>query len=330
MLRKLTAILLILALCAAFGCAGAKEDDARKIAGYTLETNEGNNAQTYPYIIHTPHATWYLAAADIELLGEEAFFEGLEKLLAVQEDDFADAYAVLDGYLKDEIPPIDVHTDFAGNTERAKWSKAGAYYLGPEMGIYLFYGWDMSGFSLLHEYAHYLTYECCTFDLTPGGGFWAESIAEYVSKITCKNRMGRAVRNGMTDEELTYAEQRGLLDADGMLDLKKYYCFTAAYLRSGAALGTTYSAVSETPITLTEQLVEHPQPTTISYFEGGCFFNWLVEHFGRDLVFAHMTIGQEKFADVFGKDFETLFFEWAADNDAWCESNGIVLGPMEE
>ena len=43
-----------------------------------------------------------------------------------------------------------------------------------------------------------------------------------------------------------------------------------------------------------------------------------------------MTIGQEGFADVFGKDFETLFFEWAADNDAWCVANGIVLGPMEE
>ena len=56
----------------------------------------------------------------------------------------------------------------------------------------------------------------------------------------------------------------------------------------------------------------------------------LAEHYGKDLVFAHMTIGQEGFADVFGKDFETLFFEWAADNDAWCVANGIVLGPMEE
>lgn len=327
-MKKLIALLLVLALCAAFGCA--KQDDAKKIAGYTLEPNEGSNAGTYPYIVHTSHATWYLAAADIELLGEEAFFAGLEKILAVQEEDFADAYAVLDGYLKDEIPVIDVHTDFAAQTECAKWNKAGAYYLGSDLGIYLYNGWEMAGFSLLHEYAHYLTYECCAFDLTPGGGFWAEAVAEYVSKLICQNRMGRAVNYGMSDEDRIYAAQRGLLDADGMLNLKKYYSFTAAFIRSGAALGATYSAVSETLITMTQQLLQHPMMTTISYCEAGCFFNWLVEKYGRELVFANMTVGQEGFTDLFGKDFETLFFEWAADNDAWCVENGIVLGPLEE
>ena len=133
---KAIALLLVLTMCFGFGCA--KKDDTRTIAGYALEQNDGANAQMYPYIVRTPHATWYLAAADIELLGEEAFFEGLEKLLACQEADFADAYAVLDGYLVNEIPVIDVHTDFAAQTERAKWNKAGAYYLGPDMGIYLY------------------------------------------------------------------------------------------------------------------------------------------------------------------------------------------------
>ncbi len=321
---KAIALLLALTMCFGFGCA--KKDKPRTIAGYALEPNEG----TYSYVIHTPHATWYLAAADIELLGEEAFFEGLEKLLTYQEADFADAFAVLDGYLKDEIPVIDVHTDFAAQTERAKWNKAGAYYLGPDMGIYLYYGWGMAGFTLLHEYAHYLTYECCTFDLTEGGGFWAEAIAEYVSQITCRNRMGRAVNLGLSDEEQTYAEQRGLLDADGMLNPKKYYCFMAAFIRSGAADGIEYSAVSETLIAMSERLLLHPMLTTLSYFEAGCFFDWLVEHYGRELVFTHLTIGQGDFKDVFGKDFETLFFEWAADNDAWCTENGILLGPVEQ
>ena len=70
--------------------------------------------------------------------------------------------------------------------------------------------------------------------------------------------------------------------------------------------------------------------TTLSYHEAGCFFDWLAEHYGKDLVFSHMTIGQGDFKDVFGKDLETLFFAWAADNDAWCAENGIVLGPVEE
>lgn len=321
---KAIALFLALTMCIGFGCA--EKDDTRTIAGYALEPSEG----TYSYVIHTPHATWHLAAADIEMMGEEAFFDGLEKLLTYQEADFADAFAVLDGYLKDEIPLIDVHTDFAAQTERAKWNTAGAYYLGPDLGIYLYHDWGVAGYALLHEYTHYLTYECCTFDLTEGGGFWAESIAEYVSMLVCRNRMGRAVRFGVSDEEFAYAEQRGLLDADGTLNPKKYYCFTAAYIRSGEAIGATYSAVSETPITLSQRLFEHPMMTTVSYYEGGSFFNWLVECFGKELVFANMTIGQGDFGEVFGEDFETLFFEWAADNDAWCIENGIVLGSMEE
>ena len=296
------------------------------LGAYVLERNGSKN---YPYVVRTPHATWYLSAADIELLGEEAFFDGLKTILKNPEDDFADAYAVLDGYLKDEIPVIDVHTDFAAQTERAKWNKASAYYL-PEMGIYLYYGWDMAGFSLLHEYSHYLTYKCCTFDLTPGGGFWAEAVAEYVSKISCRNRMASSVASSLGDEDLAEAEKRGLMNADGTLDLKKYYCYMAAFLSSGVPIVVTYNAVSETLISLSERLVEHPMLTTISYFEAASFFTWLVERYGRELVFGSMTIGQEGFPEVFGKDFETLFFEWAADNDAWCIENGIVLGPLED
>ena len=324
----MAALLLVLAMCAAFGCA--KQDGAKKIAGYTLEKDGEGSSEQYPYVIRTPHATWHLAAADIELLGEEAFFAGLETMLKDQEADFADAYAALDGYLRDEIPVIDIHTDFAAKTERANWNKAGAYYLGPDIGIYLYIGWDIAGYALLHEYVHYLTYECCTFDLTPGGGFWAEAIAEYVSMFACRNRMARTVGFAMSDEEFAYAQKRGILDADGTLNPKKYYCYIAAYMRSGAAIGTKYSAVSETLITQTEQIVAHPMLTTISYYEAASFFNWLLEQYGRDLVLTHMTIGQEGFADVFGKEFEPLFFEWAADNDAWCVANGIVLGPMED
>ena len=324
--RRMAALLLVLAMCAAFGCA---DQGAKKIAGYTLEKGGEGSSEMYPYIIRTPHATWHLAAADVELLGEKAFFAGLETMLKNQEADFADACAALEGYLKDEIPVIDIHTDFAAQTERAKWNKAGAYYLGPDLGIYLYSGWAMTAYALLHEYAHYLTYECCTFDLTPGGGFWAEAVAEYISRFVCENRMGRAVQYGFDEESLAQAKQRGLLDADGTVNAKKLYCFEAAFMRSGAAIGQVYSAVSETPITLTERLVEHPMLTTISYPEAASFFNWLVEKFGRDLVFTNMTIGQGDFETVFGKEFEALFLEWAADNDAWCIENGIVLGPME-
>ena len=330
MKNRIRIIALLLALILCIGTLSGCKAKARTVAGFAVEENEGRSETSYPYIVHTPHATWYLAAADIELLGEDAFFAGLENILTNQEADFSDAIAALSGYTKDEIPVIDVHTDFAAQTERAKWNKAGAYYLGPDTGIYLYNGWDMACNALLHEYTHYLTMECCTFDLSKDGGFWAEAVAEYVSMFVCTNRMWRGLQASLSEQDLKTAQKRGITDADGSLNAKKYYCYLAAYMRSGAAIGEKYSAVSETPITLSERLIEHPQPTTISYFEAGSFFNWLTEHYGKDLVFTHMTIGQEGFKEVFGEDFEALFFRWAADNDAWCTENGIVLGPMEE
>ena len=46
-----------------------------------IEENKGENAGTYPYVVHTKSATWYLAADDIALLGEDAFYEGLYAIL---------------------------------------------------------------------------------------------------------------------------------------------------------------------------------------------------------------------------------------------------------
>ena len=40
--------------------------------GYPKEENTGRDKDSYPYIIRIPSATWYLAKADIELLGEDA------------------------------------------------------------------------------------------------------------------------------------------------------------------------------------------------------------------------------------------------------------------
>ena len=50
----------------------------------------------------------------------------------------------------------------------------------------------------------------------------------------------------------------------------------------------------------------------------------------KELVFANMTIGQGEFREVFGEDFETLFFEWAADNQAFCTENGLKLIGSED
>lgn len=72
-MRRFTAMLLHAVLIAMliFGCAGAGQQ------GYQKTENTGRQADTYPYLVKTPSATWYMAKADVELLGEDAFYEGL-------------------------------------------------------------------------------------------------------------------------------------------------------------------------------------------------------------------------------------------------------------
>ena len=66
--------------------------DARE--AYPIEENTGYKSETYPYLVRTPSAVWYLAADDIALLGEEAYYDGLYAILEYAEADFADAREV--------------------------------------------------------------------------------------------------------------------------------------------------------------------------------------------------------------------------------------------
>lgn len=312
---KAIALLLVLTMCFGFGCA---KKETRTIAGYALEKNEGQYAQFYPYLVRTPHATWYLAAADIELLGEETFFAQLEKILTNQEADFADAIEALKDYLTGDIPAVDIMTDFSNRTEVAKTGDFGALCHWDMDLIYLYNGFGMTGYTLLHEYVHYLTHKCCSFEIKLH--FWSEAIAEYVSKFACKNRI---LQSAFTEEGRTIYAEHGFADGDGNPDLYKICCAVAAAYRDGSMVGQTFTPISQASVVMTERMVEHPMLTMLSYQETVCFFDWLVKRYGKEFVFEHMTIGQAGFTDVFGEDFETLFLTWAEDNQTFCEENGL-------
>ncbi len=100
-------LLLVLLLLSASlsACAGSS---AAPQTGPVVEDNTGRDRALYPYVVHTPSATWYLAAKDIELLGEDAYYEGLYALLENQEQDFADAREVLKGYVPEELSLIHI------------------------------------------------------------------------------------------------------------------------------------------------------------------------------------------------------------------------------
>ena len=69
------------------GCGG----DSDAAPKPEIEVNPGGSRTEYPYMARTASATWYFAADDIALLGEDAFYEGLYQILENQEQDFADA-----------------------------------------------------------------------------------------------------------------------------------------------------------------------------------------------------------------------------------------------
>ncbi|MBQ3651887.1 MAG: hypothetical protein II959_05550, partial [Clostridia bacterium] len=105
----------------------AEVEAVRQVGAYSVVANDGAKAGTeaYPYMVKTEHSVWYLAEADMELQGEDAFFEGLAKVLQYFDEDVADAQKALAGRIPAEIPPVEIRTDFCGQAGVSE--SAGAY-----------------------------------------------------------------------------------------------------------------------------------------------------------------------------------------------------------
>lgn len=289
---------------------------------YLLENNEGNNASSYPYVIHTPSATWYLSAEDMAAQGEDAFFSGLEQLLQNQETDFAEARAVLAPYLQEEIPPIDIYTDFCGHAEES--AIFGAYYNANRREIRVFQNWDTAAYALLHEYVHYLSFSCTEHPITEG--FFAEGVAEYVSCFACENRMKRAAFSSVSAEELDFARRMGIWDGEtDSVDLARWYLYMAEKSRDPSILGVKYTAVSGALITRTEMINENPSFGNISYYELGGMFAYMVDTYGADAVFGNWDKELTDLPELFGNDFTGLYWDWLDWNRAQRESLGIAM-----
>ena len=104
-MRRFALALTVAVLITAAACGCARQQRYKK----TENTDE--LADTYPYLVKTESATWYLAKVDIELVGEDVFYEELFALLDDAEADFADARDALKGYVFEEIPPVEIYTD---------------------------------------------------------------------------------------------------------------------------------------------------------------------------------------------------------------------------
>ena len=288
--------------------------------GYQKEENTGRNKDSHPYIIRTPYAVWYVSKADIELLGEDAYYEGLYAILDDAEADFADARAALKGFIPDEIEPIDIYTDFCNKAEASQTSDA--FYR--ELGNYikLFGGWKTVRIALLHEYVHYLTVHCA--QTRTEFGLWVEGIAEYVANFVCKNRLGQSENLGFEIAgyppvmwDLSWDEKENCIDP------RKLYVGLGALAADGGLVGQRYYAVMHEMIVRTDEMDKNLKPGELSLFEASGMIAYLVDVHGKDMVFSNWSISSDEMETVFGKPFSELYREWAEWNAEQCIIMGI-------
>ena len=291
---------------------------------YTIEENTAENKTTYPYIVRTESATWLLSRDDIDLVGEDAFFEGLREILQYQDADFADARAALAGFIQEEPEPIEIRTDFCGKAGISETEIIGAYYNRRSNFIKLFRGWEVAKAALLHEYVHYLTIHCTDTPVTHG--LFSEGIAEYISTVACENRMRRDFSKGLSEEEKNFFRMRGAWDMEeDCLELKLYEFGIAECYAQGIMLETEYLSTIDEPTVRTPEIQQNPTAENISHEEAACMLAYLVETYSAETVFAHLNMDPAEMEQVFGEGFEDIYSHWKEWNTEFFSTSGMVL-----
>ena len=315
-LRAVSFTIALVMLAALSVSCGKRASDGKP----KTEANTGSDKAEYPFLVHTESATWHLAAADIALLGEDAFYEGLYAILEDQDKDFADAREALKDYIPEDVPVIDIYTAFSETADDTGFIDA--VYDRESNVIKLYTGWHAVSTTLLHEYVHYLTMHC--MQRPASLGFYAEGVAEYVSCIACKNRMTRRVYTDLPEEETAEARSHGVWDeAENCLDVKKYYFSYASAMAAGETIGQEYFAVTDFFEMRTEEVQQNPTIWNVSHIEAACIFAYLIETYSMETVMTALSTDPDNFSYVFGKPFSRTYRDWVKWNAEKCAELGL-------
>ena len=281
--------------------------------------NLSDDRAIYPYIVITDSAKWYPALADINLIGYTDFICGFADTLKYQETDFAQVREVLHDYIESEIPPVTIYTDFADDSDASQvW---GAFY-SPGNYIKLYHNWSIAQWNLLHEYVHYLTIRHGTNKAV--SGFWAEGIAEEAAVMECENRLADLYMESiMTAENIERAKQCCLWNyEESRVNIRLQRMAEAACMYLGYGNGLEYLSVGQEVIVRTADMAERIRPNWLSYGEAAGMTAYLIETYGREMVYANCN-DINRLETVFGKSFLELYDEWGKWNIKKCEEAGI-------
>ena len=300
--------------------ATAEETEIRKAGAYAVVANDDPRTKAdYPLTVKTENTLWLLAKDDIDLMGEEAFYAGLADILQYVETDMADARQALTGRIWAEVPPVEIRTDFCGKAGISQ--DAGAYYNGRVNMIKLFDSWDMAKFALLHEYTHYLTVHCA--EKKTMHYFFIETVAEYVSKLLCENRMFRSVDLEKTEQPQLKSMAEIWGDFNEAVYRNSCLIESDAYAQ-GRYDGMPYLCVGQYTAYrwANKRLPDHIYE--LSYAEAVSMALFLMETYGAEKYLDNWDMtDEEQLAGLYGYTVEELLNTWAAWNTEQCEKLGL-------
>ncbi len=306
-----------------------KETVVRTVGAYRVLQNDDKRKLVYPYVLRTENSIWYLAKADIDLMGEDAYYAGLADVLQYMEADMADARRALTGRIPEQIPPVEIRTDFSGMY--ASSARFGALYNAAFNVIKLFHDWRTAKNALLHEYVHYLTFWCAGKKTL--SGYYGEAVAEYVAKILCENRACRSEKYGYADAPELLASLRawGVWDEerDDPDYAKLVLCFSDAYAR-GLYDGEPYSSVGQDLITRTAEKRLPARLNDLTYSEALSMALYLIETYGEGRFLDSWDLSDKAVAGAYGLTDGALLAAWSAWNAEQCAALGIRMELTQE
>jgi hypothetical protein len=176
---------------------------------------------------------------------------------------------------------------------------------------------------------HYLTIHCAEKKVL--SGFYAEAVAEYVSRILCKNRMMRS----MDPSKLYDPEMLDAMHAWGVWDeeiggpdyRKSVLCESDAFAR-GLYDGQQYQSVGQRTLL---RMGDRPIPYHVyelSYAEGESLAFYLMETYGEDKFLDNWDTAPDKIAELYDLTEEELLTAWSAWNAEQCEQLGLGVSTL--
>ncbi len=147
--------------------------------------------------------------------------------------------------------------------------------------------------------------------------------------MECDNRLaGLYMDRLMTEENIERARQCGLWDyEESKVDIRLLRMAEAFGVYMGYANDREYLSVGQEVIVRTADMAEGISPNWLSYSEAAGMIAYMMETYGKDMVFANSK-DVNRLETVYGKSFAELYHEWGKWNIQKLEEAGIDVDTL--